>query len=94
MKDSKAPVGPSLGFGAVISAFPFDDVGDLVMRGNATMFSLGGGRTKDVRKAHRLAKAISAGSVWVNCDQARDPAVPFGGYKMSGYGREGGLQHM
>ena len=45
-------------------------------------------------KAHRLAKAIRAGSVWVNCYQAMDPAVPFGGYKMSGYGRESGLQHV
>jgi aldehyde dehydrogenase (NAD+) len=45
-------------------------------------------------KAHRLASAIRAGSVWVNCYQAMDPAVPFGGYKMSGYGRESGLQHM
>jgi hypothetical protein len=46
MKDSKAPVGPSLGFGPVISAIPFDDVDDLVMRGNATMFSPGGGWTR------------------------------------------------
>ena len=50
--------------------------------------------TRDVSKAHRLAKAIRAGSVWVNCYQAMDPAMPFGGYKMSGYGRESGLQHL
>jgi aldehyde dehydrogenase (NAD+) len=50
--------------------------------------------TRDVSKAHRLAKAIRAGSVWVNCYQAMDPAVPFGGYKMSGYGRESGLQQL
>ena len=61
----------------------------------ATMFGLGSGVwTRDVSKAHRLAKAIRAGSVWVNCYQAMDPAVPFGGYKMSGYGRESGLQHL
>jgi len=82
-------------FGPVISAIPFKDIDDLVQRANATMFGLGSGVwTRDVSKAHRLAKAIRAGSVWVNCYQAMDPAVPFGGYKMSGYGRESGLQHL
>jgi aldehyde dehydrogenase (NAD+) len=82
-------------FGPVISAIPFKDMDDLVRRANATMFGLGSGVwTRDVSKAHKLAKAIRAGSVWVNCYQAMDPAVPFGGYKMSGYGRESGLQHL
>jgi aldehyde dehydrogenase (NAD+) len=85
MKDGKAPVGLSLGFGPSIAAIPFDDVDALVMRANATMFGLGSGVwTKDVSKAHRLAKAIRAASVWVHCYQAMDPAVPFGGHKMSG----------
>jgi aldehyde dehydrogenase (NAD+) len=82
-------------FGPVLSAIPFHDVDELVARANSTIFGLGSGVwTRDVSKAHRLAKAIRAGSVWVNCYQAMDPAVPFGGYKMSGYGRESGLQHM
>jgi aldehyde dehydrogenase (NAD+) len=82
-------------FGPVISAIPFTDTDELIARANATMFGLGSGVwTRDVSKAHRLAKAIRAGSVWVNCYQAMDPAVPFGGYKMSGYGRESGLQHL
>jgi aldehyde dehydrogenase (NAD+) len=82
-------------FGPVLSAIRFRDVDDLVARANATMFRLGSGVwTRDVSKAHRLAKAIRAGSVWVNCYQAMDPAVPFGGYKMSGYGRASGLQHI
>src|SRR5262245_7772105 len=82
-------------FGPVISAIPFKDMDDLIGRANATMFGLGSGVwTRDVSKAHRLARAIRAGSVWVNCYQAMDPAVPFGGYKMSGYGRESGLQHL
>jgi aldehyde dehydrogenase (NAD+) len=82
-------------FGPVISAIPFRDMDDLVRRANATMFGLGSGVwTRDVSRAHRLATAIRAGSVWVNCYQAMDPAVPFGGYKMSGYGRESGLQHV
>ena len=82
-------------FGPVISAIPFTDIDEVIQRGNATTFGLGSGVwTRDVSKAHRLAKAIRAGSVWINCYQAMDPAVPFGGYKMSGYGRESGKQHL
>jgi aldehyde dehydrogenase (NAD+) len=82
-------------FGPVISAIPFDDIEEVIGRANRTGFGLGSGLwTRDVTKAHRLAKAIRAGSVWINCYQAMDPAVPFGGYKMSGYGRESGKQHV
>jgi aldehyde dehydrogenase (NAD+) len=82
-------------FGPVISAIPFTDIEEVIERGNKTQFGLGSGVwTRDVGKAHRLAKAIRAGSVWINCYQAMDPAVPFGGYKMSGYGRESGVQHL
>ncbi|WP_149536488.1 aldehyde dehydrogenase family protein [Siccirubricoccus phaeus] len=82
-------------FGPVISAIPFDDIEEVIARANATQFGLGSGLwTRDVTKAHKLARAIRAGSVWINCYQAMDPAVPFGGYKMSGYGRESGKQHV
>src|SRR6204780_899364 len=81
--------------GAGISALPVTDIEEVIERGNKTQFGLGSGVwTRDVGKAHRLAKAIRAGSVWINCYQAMDPAVPFGGYKMSGYGRESGVQHL
>jgi len=82
-------------FGPVISAIPFRDIDEVLRRANSTPFGLGSGVwTRDVSKAHRLARGIRAGSVWVNCYQTMDPAVPFGGYKMSGYGRESGLQHL
>ncbi len=82
-------------FGPVISAIPFTDIEEVIQRGNNTNFGLGSGVwTRDVSKAHKLARALRAGSVWINCYQAMDPAVPFGGYKMSGYGRESGKQHL
>jgi aldehyde dehydrogenase (NAD+) len=82
-------------FGPVISAIPFTDIEEVIERSNKTNFGLGSGVwTQDVSKAHKLARGIRAGSVWINCYQAMDPAVPFGGYKMSGYGRESGKQHV
>ncbi|MFC0577236.1 aldehyde dehydrogenase family protein [Paraburkholderia solisilvae] len=82
-------------FGPVISALPFDEIDDVVQRANDTIFGLGGGVwTRDVGKAHKVARRIRAGTVWVNAYNVLDPAVPFGGYKMSGYGREGGMHHV
>jgi aldehyde dehydrogenase (NAD+) len=82
-------------FGPVISAIPITDIEEVIERSNETHFGLGASVwTRDVGKAHKLARGIRAGSVWINCYQASDPAVPFGGYKMSGYGRERGKQHV
>jgi aldehyde dehydrogenase (NAD+) len=82
-------------FGPVVVAIPFEDMDDLVRRANDTMFGLGSGVwTRDVSKAHKLARAIQAGTVWVNCYGPTDPAVPFGGYKMSGFGRESGRESL
>lgn len=82
-------------FGPVVSALVFDDVEEVVRRANDSVFGLGGGVwTRDVSKAHKVSHGIKTGTVWVNCYQLLDPAVPFGGYKMSGYGRESGVEHM
>jgi aldehyde dehydrogenase (NAD+) len=82
-------------FGPVISAFPFDTLEEAVRRANATPYGLAAGVfTTNVGTAHRLAARLRAGSVWVNTYHALDPAVPFGGFKMSGYGKEGGLEHV
>ena len=82
-------------FGPIISALSFDTLDEAVRRGNDTPYGLGAGVfTRDVGKAHQLANRLRTGSVWVNTYHAIDPAVPFGGYKMSGYGREGGTEHL
>src|SRR6201987_1806885 len=81
-------------FGPVISAISFKGSEELIQRANDTTFGLGSGVwTTNVSKAHQVAKALRAGSVWVNCYQAMDPAGPFGGYKMSGYGPGCRQQH-
>ncbi|MEB8388820.1 aldehyde dehydrogenase family protein [Rhodobacteraceae bacterium KMM 6894] len=82
-------------FGPVISAMPFDTLDEAVTRANATPYGLAGGIfTRDLSTAHKMVKRIKAGSVWVNMYHAIDPAVPFGGLKMSGYGKEGGVEHL
>ena len=76
-------------FGPVVSVLPFKDEHDAVFEGNRTLYGLAAGVwTKDVSKAHRVARAIRAGTVWVNCYNVFDVVSPFGGYKQSGYGRE------
>lgn len=82
-------------FGPVISALPFSDAASVIKRANASDFGLGGGVwTRSLATAQQVSRGLRTGSVWVNCYQAMDPAVPFGGYKMSGYGRESGHEHI
>lgn len=79
-------------FGPVLVAQPFDDLESLAAQANSTEFGLAAGVwTTDVRRAHKLAALLEAGTVWINCYGYFDAAVPFGGYKHSGYGRDGGL---
>lgn len=82
-------------FGPVISALRFSDAADVIARANTSDFGLGGGVwTRSLATAQQVTRGLRTGSVWVNCYQAMDPAVPFGGYKMSGYGRESGREHV
>ena len=76
-------------FGPVASILPFETVDEVVRRANDTSYGLASGVwTNDLSRAHYMVKALQAGMVWVNCYGAVDPAMPFGGYKMSGYGKE------
>ncbi len=80
-------------FGPVLSVIPFEDEEELIEQANGTRFGLAAGVwTKDVRRAHRVAHALRAGTVWVNSYRTVSFNAPFGGYKMSGLGRENGLE--
>ena len=78
-------------FGPVVVATPFSDLDEVAAAANDTPYGLGAGIwTKDISKAHALAKKIRAGSIYINCYNVFDAALPFGGYKQSGWGREMG----
>jgi len=78
-------------FGPVVCAIPFSAEEDVVDTGNETSFGLAAGVwTRDINKAHRTAHRLRAGTVWINCYSVFDAAMPFGGYKESGWGREMG----
>lgn len=78
-------------FGPVVSTFSFNDFENLVKEANQTSYGLAAGIwTNDISKAHTLSAALKAGTTWINCYNVFDSALPFGGYKESGWGREMG----
>jgi aldehyde dehydrogenase (NAD+) len=84
-------------FGPVVTVLPFKNMNELLPRANRTSYGLAAAIwTKDIDKAHLYAKHVKAGTVWVNCYHVVDTTTPFGGFKMSGQGRENGesaLEH-
>ena len=80
-------------FGPVLAVMRFKDAEEAVRLANDTCYGLAAAVwTNDVKKAHKTARALKAGTVWVNAYGLNDPAVPFGGYKQSGFGRDLGRE--
>ena len=80
-------------FGPVAMVAPFSDEDEAIALANDTHFGLAAGVwTRDVKRAHRVAARVEAGTVWVNSYGMFDAAIPFGGFKLSGYGKELGRE--
>ncbi len=76
-------------FGPVLAAIEFSDIDEAIARANDTQYGLAAGVwTRDIKRAHYVARRLQAGTVWINTYNVYDTAAPFGGYKQSGFGRE------
>jgi aldehyde dehydrogenase (NAD+)/phenylacetaldehyde dehydrogenase len=76
-------------FGPVLAAIDFADLDEAIAKANDSQYGLAAGVwTRDIKKAHYLARKLQAGTVWINTYNVYDTAAPFGGYKQSGFGRE------
>jgi acyl-CoA reductase-like NAD-dependent aldehyde dehydrogenase len=93
--DEDARVNHEEVFGPFLSVTTFRDDADAIRIANSTQYGLGAGLwTADLARAHRVAGAIRAGMVWINCYKRVNPGSPFGGIGSSGYGREMGFEAM
>ena len=82
-------------FGPVVCVTPFESEEEAIQLANATKYGLAAYLwTSDLRRAHRVAAAVESGMTWVNSHNVRDLRTPFGGAKLSGIGREGGLHSL
>lgn len=79
-------------FGPVLAVLPFQGEEEVISRANASQYGLAAGIwTQNLRRAHSVAAALEAGTVWINAYNMIDPTAPFGGYKESGFGRDLGI---
>ncbi len=93
--DNESRVSQEEIFGPVLSVIKFKDEDDCIRIANQSSYGLAAGIwTKDIQRAHRVAKRIKAGTIWINCYRSVSYSVPFGGYKSSGIGRENGIESL
>src|SRR5918992_784980 len=93
--DNRMKVAQEEIFGPVLSVIPGKSEEEVVRQANETLYGLAAGVwTKDIQRAHRVAHALRAGTVWINADRTISFTTPFGGYKHSGLGRENGLESL